>query len=672
MFYNPFADANGAIVRESVIKSRDSVIIKDEPITPSSSKTNDIFHNPFNNDQSSALILESKRQKLIPKSPEVEVKLIDISPEKARETQQRRMIKYDSEYQAKVGKEMFRKTFSKSASTTSFKDLKVQLRVSGLQFKDPSFIPTIKTLTGGLSEVIQNGNKQFDLKNIIWMRPSEIYYEYELYPEKILASDIVQGVLPDDYFLSAVASLAEFPYRLKSLFEEDKANEEGIFSIRMCVKGFWQSVMIDDYIPCEKATKFPAFTRTKNNDIWVQLLEKAWAKIKGGYANIANGSIRELLHTFTGSPTLNFSTANPQSHEKLWDEIFIGLGKRYIMIAGSGDFKEGAELLKSVGIMGAHSYVLYGGYQVKQKSGKLLRLVKLRNPFANLEWNGDWSDNSPLWTPDLKSALGYSNSNDGVFFMSFEHFLEYFTDVQICRIHDSYNYNSIKIKSNPRKGSYFVANVENDGQYYFIVDQEMQQESIMYIDITIVLGKKEGDGYTYVSGSHKGENEIWVEGKLSPGEYIIYVKTPWMDGNNNDFTLSIYGSSPVNIEKVPKTFASNFLEKIYLHKAKSLQHLEDYSYWDVEKCYRGVEIGDDGFGYVYYKNNSNFILEEELYFKILEGLKLRKPYSGNHSKVIVYPNEEKIILLKVQSKPNKIKQVFAEKVKFTPIESVEE
>jgi calpain-15 len=32
-----------------------------------------------------------------------------------------------------------------------------------------------------------------------------------------------------------------------------------------------------------------------------------------------------------------------------------------------------------------------------------VRLMKLRNPWGNKgEWNGDWSDKSEKWTPELK------------------------------------------------------------------------------------------------------------------------------------------------------------------------------------------------------------------------------------------------------------------------------
>lgn len=43
-------------------------------------------------------------------------------------------------------------------------------------------------------------------------------------------------------------------------------------------------VDLDDSVPFVFST--PAFSRTVNGELWVVLLEKAWAKIYGSYKNI--------------------------------------------------------------------------------------------------------------------------------------------------------------------------------------------------------------------------------------------------------------------------------------------------------------------------------------------------------------------------------------------------
>lgn len=52
-------------------------------------------------------------------------------------------------------------------------------------------------------------------------------------------------------------------------------------------------------------TKKPAYNTTKSNALWVMLLEKAYAKVHGGYYNINSGLSREALRDLTGACTLN-------------------------------------------------------------------------------------------------------------------------------------------------------------------------------------------------------------------------------------------------------------------------------------------------------------------------------------------------------------------------------
>lgn len=47
---------------------------------------------------------------------------------------------------------------------------------------------------------------------------------------------------------------------------------------------------------------------------------------------------------------------------------------------------------------------------------------------------GDWSDNSALWTKQLRQELKLSDSNDGVFYMDIGSFMQFFSDVQVCFI----------------------------------------------------------------------------------------------------------------------------------------------------------------------------------------------------------------------------------------------
>jgi len=61
-----------------------------------------------------------------------------------------------------------------------------------------------------------------------------------------------------------------------------------------------------------------------------------------------------------------------------------------------------------------------------------VRLVKLRNPWGNTEWTGDWNDQSDKWTDELKEKLNVQDQDDGMFYMSYKDFLPRFRQCGIC------------------------------------------------------------------------------------------------------------------------------------------------------------------------------------------------------------------------------------------------
>ena len=119
--------------------------------------------------------------------------------------------------------------------------------------------------------------------------------------EGIEPDDIKQGQLGDCYFLATLSAIAEFPWRIKHLFLTKKVNDYGIYCVKICHFGEWQAIVVDDCFPCD--AQRPAFTRGNDNEIWVMILEKAWAKLFGSYERIEAGLTREALKSLTAAPT---------------------------------------------------------------------------------------------------------------------------------------------------------------------------------------------------------------------------------------------------------------------------------------------------------------------------------------------------------------------------------
>lgn len=67
--------------------------------------------------------------------------------------------------------------------------------------------------------------------------------------------------------------------------------------MRICKNGEWQHVTVDDYFPCYPDGKTYAFATTKSGlELWLPIIEKAFAKINGGsYIRLRGGFAYEAL-----------------------------------------------------------------------------------------------------------------------------------------------------------------------------------------------------------------------------------------------------------------------------------------------------------------------------------------------------------------------------------------
>lgn len=98
------------------------------------------------------------------------------------------------------------------------------------------------------------------------------------------------------------------------------------------------------------------------------------------------------------------------------------------MAASAGATAASAAVLKQLGLVDAHSYGLLKVAEVKDRFDDPVRLVCLRNPWGDFEWNGDWGDNSDCWTDEIKNQVGWTDE-EGLFWMSFKDVCYYFSRV---------------------------------------------------------------------------------------------------------------------------------------------------------------------------------------------------------------------------------------------------
>ena len=401
--------------------------------------------------------------------------------------------------------------------------------------------------------------------NYIWLRPEEIYdtKNYEIFHEGVSVDDIIQGSLGDCYFLSVIGSLCNNIKLIEKLFYSLKKSKNNQYGINFYINGKWKLILIDDYFPARNTSfkKF-SFSYSSNKEIWVPLLEKAWAKINGCYAKIGTGGLPNEVYDLCSEAYNEYILIKNKNKEKLWQEIFEGEKKNYLMTAGTtkntNNFK-----LEKIGLTPGHAYTVLGILEINKE-----KVIKLRNPWGNFEFSGDWSDYSSKWTEELKIKYEFNKKNDGTFYMSYNDFLKYFITIGFCKIHPDYINNNIKIKKEKNNKCQLIKikiekNINNKKsnsnlvhtfiQLYqknpriILKDGTYQNTSLCYLILV-------DDEFNYIISTSSNKMHIGIEYNLNPDKiYYIFSDLNYRYENknkNHGYRITSYSENFIEFENL--------------------------------------------------------------------------------------------------------------------------
>ena len=311
---------------------------------------------------------------------------------------------------------------------------------TGEPFVDPNFHPTAKII-----------ERDYDcLKGVEgWVRVDE-YYNAPLFKEDLINPDFVgQGGIGDCYFVAALSLVAKHPYLVPSLFEFDTPNrilgkQEDSINIKCgavvvyfhCF-GRRTPVLIDTLVPTIYGQFKHSRPLDKSQSPWFCLVEKAFAKLNGSYSDIVGGDITQSIYNLFGYYPMVKKFGDLSKSEKISKmsifERIMKYQKQGGVMGTSIDLSKNqngvtSDEIKNKGLIAKHCYLL-----LKAREHDNKHFLCLRNPHGKNEWNGDWSDKSPLWTEELKEGLGWRDAEDGTFWMIEKDFLRYFTDVSVAK-----------------------------------------------------------------------------------------------------------------------------------------------------------------------------------------------------------------------------------------------
>uniref|UniRef100_A0A674DJ48 Calpain 1, (mu/I) large subunit b n=1 Tax=Salmo trutta TaxID=8032 RepID=A0A674DJ48_SALTR len=486
-----------------------------------------------------------------------------------------------------------------------YEALKQECLESGCLFEDPCFPTEPSSL--GFKELAPHSSKT---QGVEWMRPTEFSDNPEFILGGATRTDICQGALGDCWLLAAIASLTlneKLLHRVVPHGQTFQGNYAGIFHFQFWQFGEWVDVVIDDRLPV-KDGELMFVHSAEGNEFWSALIEKAYAKLSGSYEALSGGSTTEGFEDFTGG------VAEFYELRKAPKDLYRIIGKaleRGSLLGCSIDITSAfdMEAVTFKKLVKGHAYSVTGLKQVDFR-GRMERLIRIRNPWGQVEWTGAWSDNSSEWDaidPTEREDMN-CHMEDGEFWMPFQEFLRQFSRLEICNLtadalsDDSQSFwNTIKFDGGWRKGStaggcrnhpntfwinpqykitlleedddpedeeeacsFLVALMQKDRRRYRRQGQDMHTIGFAIYEVRGQSVHLKKDFFLKHSSCARSETfinlrEVSARLRLPPGEYLV-VPSTFEPGKEADFVLRVFTEKQSETHDIEDSFRAMFAQ----------------------------------------------------------------------------------------------------------------
>ncbi|KAL8723509.1 MAG: hypothetical protein Q9225_000242 [Loekoesia sp. 1 TL-2023] len=297
-------------------------------------------------------------------------------------------------------------------------------------------------------------------------RVPDIFDEPVFFKEGASANDVRQGFNGDCWFLSALCAISN-KMNLVNKVCVHRDEKVGVYGFVFHRDGEWIQTIIDDklyltasdwYETVESKKTWEEVRRadpeeeyrkanqtgsralcfaqcSDQNETWLPLLEKAFAKAHGDYNAIDGGFTGEAIEDLTGGVTTELLTTDILDTEKFWSDEIMKVNDEFLFGCATGRFDkwQGSESAEEAGarkgVIRMHAYSVMEAREVKGE-----RLLRIRNPWGDTEWQGPWSDGSEQWTPEWMQLLNHRFGDDGMFWISYKDFLRKYQSLDRTRL----------------------------------------------------------------------------------------------------------------------------------------------------------------------------------------------------------------------------------------------
>eukprot|EP00906_Rhabdomonas_costata_P013005 RCo018690 len=443
-------------------------------------------------------------------------------------------------------------------------------------FRDPQFPPTLQS-------VQRMPGKDYGVR--IWRRVSELAErDAVLFSGRAKPSleGIVLGAANDSVVLASLSEILRASSAFNPLAEAiypPKLNPAGVYSVRFYIDGKWRYILVDDWIPCDEQGRAAFLRPTKGSEVWIYLLEKAVAKLYGSYQALDSTAPRSpddrsvssaiLMKDLTAGVGISRDLNHAEFEPDKWWLTLEDISSRGALCTTDCAASEKAEKA-ALGLSAGTTYILKSAQSVNG-----FRLVYLHSDWVEpgLEWTGEWSRKSTLWTEhqDVAGVLKYDPEKalQGGFWIPYHLFLRHFSSISICRIFENQTSVHVQGKWQGRSagGPYFESSWGYNPHY----EVRMHRPGVLFVHLalpdprygssaadTIALHLVKADRYpiSFDPDACVGKtayiisDSVTFEGFVAEGSYWL-VPSTYTAAQESPFLLSLFSPQPMTLVEQP-------------------------------------------------------------------------------------------------------------------------
>ena len=540
-----------------------------------------------------------------------------------------------------------------------YKNQKIQNNL--IPWIDELFPPNENSLLG------KNDNNEFIDQNegkykmihsseIEWKRINEIIPFPVIYENIIDTSNLRYGRLSYIYFLSALTALSKkFPSIFTKIIIDKEYNPDGVYQIILFIDGEFQIVYIDDYFPCIKNSNILYFIKSSNFEFWPFLIEKAWAKVNGGYQNIINLWPCDLLKALTGN-ACDVLIHDELNNEQLFNELNDVDKNNGICISLTKNNDE----VNENGLINYHMYILSDTEKIELDNNNYIFLCKFYDPYEkgiNTE-NINPVRGKLIMTEEILKKISRDKLEikKGEFWILLEDVKKLFLRSDIC--HMVFDGFSKIYEFKKEKDELIYPNVFN----FFMPEEGMVSISILseknwhfhrelreyQTPTNLILVQYDIDKYEtkdIIATKYQSNEDTELSKFLNKGYYLIWAYTMSSDNNiNNNIKIRICSDAKLGIKYIGNDFNFELLKYIIIQnrRKKNLDKIKKNKiFYETQNSFE-----KSGIGYTLCLNPLNNIYQEwNINTNQLEGYYLLPPYDNKKNfKMKIDFNSNNIIL----------------------------